>query len=127
MEIQTELMGYANEIFAIMAVAVVAYLGDLARQAVKAFTEKTKGMLDEDARYRLEVAADKAIKAAENRGQAVTLDEVIGYLKEFNAGDLKRFELEGQKLVNRVKTAIAAGSTVKPASTADEIRARKEA
>lgn len=103
-----DLMPYATEIFAIVATSVVAYLAAIARQYVNAAIARTEGVLDEEARRRLETAFDNAIAAAEARGSAVTLDDVIDYVKRFNAGDLGRFNLSGKRLLDRASTAIAA-------------------
>lgn len=98
---------FAAEIFSAIAGTVVLYLAALARSYVKARIAALDGMLDEDARARLEAAFENAIARAEARGTAATLPEVIEYVRRFNPGDLARFNLSGDGLVKRAEAAIA--------------------
>lgn len=99
---------YATEIFAAIAAPVVVYLAALARSYVKAAVARMDSFMDEEARARLEAAFDNAIAAAEKAGAAVQLKDVIDYAQRFNPGDLARFGLQGNKLAERAKAAIAA-------------------
>lgn len=100
------LNGAASELFAATLSLVVIYLAALARSYVKKATDKLDSDMDSDARARLEAALENAIDSAEAAGQSITLDHVTEYLKTFNAGDLKRFGLEGDKLDARATAAI---------------------
>lgn len=95
-----------QEIITILLAGVLGYLAILARSAVKTFISKTEGFLDEQARQRLEVMFDNIIGSLEAQGKALTIDDVVNYAKKYNADDLVRLGLQGEKLASRVRTAI---------------------
>jgi phosphoglucomutase len=101
------LASYGAEIFAAIATPVVVYLAALARSYVKASVARMDSFMDEEARARLEAAFDNAIAAAEKAGSAVQLKDVIDYAQRMNPGDLARFDLSGNKLIERAKAAVA--------------------
>lgn len=101
------ILGFANEIFVAIATPIVIYLAALARSYVKAKIAALDSVMDAEARARIEAAFENAIAYAEKKGTGVSLDEVVGYVRRFNAGDLARFGLTGEGLQKRAAAAIA--------------------
>lgn len=97
-----------NEVFVTLVLALTGYLTVLARSFVKAKIEQYKDYLDEASRVRLEKAFDNVISAAEAGAQGLSINDVVSYVQKMNPGDLEQLKLNGQKLRDRVSTAIAA-------------------
>jgi hypothetical protein len=104
----------AAEIFAVVMSGVVIYLSALAREWSKSMVAKTESFLDEEARYRLHEAIERAIAFAETEAGEVDLYKAVKYVQEFNPGDLARFGVDGSKLFTRIKGAAASRSKRKP-------------
>jgi hypothetical protein len=102
-----EVIDNANEIFVAVLIPIIGYLAVLARSAVATFIASRAQFMDEVSRQRLEAAFENAIASLEARGQAITLDGIIDWAKEFNPDDLRRFpQLAGEKLRKRVTAAV---------------------
>jgi hypothetical protein len=102
-----EVNNNANEIFVAIMIPIIGYLAVLARSAVTTFIASRAQFMDEVSRQRLEAAFENAIASLEARGQAITLDGIIAWAKEFNPDDLRRFpQLAGDKLRKRVTAAV---------------------
>lgn len=97
----------ASEIFAVLMGGVVVYVAALMRNVAAAAVAKTEGFLDEQARLRLAQSIERAIAKAEAEAGKVDLALAAEYVREFNSGDLARFGLDGQKLIDRIKGSVA--------------------
>ena len=102
------LMDSANEVFSAVVLAMTGYLTVLARSFVKAKIDQYQEYLSEASRVRLEKAFDNIFNAAEAGAQGLSINEVVSYVQKMNPGDLEQLKLSGQKLRDRVSTAIAA-------------------
>ena len=102
------LMDSANEVFSAVVLAMTGYLVVLGRSFVKAKIDQYLEYLSEASRVRLEKAFDNIFNAAEAGAQGLSINEVVSYVQKMNPGDLEQLKLSGQKLRDRVSTAIAA-------------------
>lgn len=102
------LMDSANEVFSAVVLAMTGYLVVLGRSFVKAKIDQYQEYLSEASRVRLEKAFDNIFNAAEAGAQGLSINEVVSYVQKMNPGDLEQLKLSGQKLRDRVSTAIAA-------------------
>lgn len=102
------LMDSANEVFSAVVLAMTGYLVVLGRSFVKAKIDQYQEYLSEASRVRLEKAFDNLFNAAEAGAQGLSINEVVSYVQKMNPGDLEQLKLSGQKLRDRVSTAIAA-------------------
>ena len=103
-----------NELHDLINEAVITFVGLTATYALTMASIWFKKNIisqvrqaDAEAAAGLERAFDNAIAKAQGFADSVDLDMVIEYVSEFNPEDLKRFNLSGDRLVERAKAAIA--------------------
>ena len=108
------LINAGNEMFGAVMLIVVGLVVAGGNQIKNRILALMESKLDEEALARLEKALANVIDAAEAQGKNITAADAAAYLQDFNPADLKRFDLSGERLLDRAEVALAAKAADRP-------------